>query len=181
MILETNSQGSLYCTFDEKDICNYFCMSAEKFLKDKKALEKLSDILIKKAREQTGMDIGEFNGVDVTLYQIDTHRYAINIEKKEKKILKISSSKERKKYDISVSGKDLYRMMEYLYFLKVGEILEVNDMYHIVVRAEEEEIDKIKCKALEMDLEYSILIPSKKAYLLEHGKSVVKGDLRKIV
>lgn len=91
MVLQTNSQGSLYCTFDEKEIRNYFSMPVEKFVNDKKAVEKLSDILIEKAKEQTGMDIGEFNGVDVTLYQVNAHRYAINIEKREKQIMKISA------------------------------------------------------------------------------------------
>lgn len=94
MVLEANSQGAIYCTFDEKDICNYFSMSIDEFLKDKKAVEKLSNVLIKEAKEQTGIDIGEFNGVDVTLYQINTHQYAINIEKKEKTIMKISTTKE---------------------------------------------------------------------------------------
>lgn len=110
MILETNSQGSLYCTFDDKDIGLYFSMSFEEFLKSKGMIKLFSEILIKKSMEK--MDYGKIDirDIDVSIYEIENGKYAINIERKND----IFVIEEDKISDITLTENDLCKLMNYL-------------------------------------------------------------------
>lgn len=107
MILETNSQGSLYCTFDEKDIGTYFSMSTEEFLKNKSTIEQFSDILIRKARGNNKCYIKDGDAVSISIYSVTDKKYAISIEREKEGLIENNN-------DALLTETDLDRMVDYL-------------------------------------------------------------------
>lgn len=107
MILETNSQGSLYCTFDEREINTYFGVPFENFIKNKSMIERFSEILIKKSREELGTRLKDSNGTNIKIYKIADRKYVINIEKEEFR-------EKNKQCDLKLTEKEMSKMMDYV-------------------------------------------------------------------
>lgn len=188
MVLETNSQGSLYCTFDEKEISDYFSMSAEDFLKDRQAVMKLTDILLKKAKENTGIHFNNTNGYNVKVYQTELNRYAISIESAKTELFnfEIENNDDLENNDI-IEGKavTLEQVKDFLSFLPGGMdgvIIKMNDCYHIIFNCGCRQKEKIFNRLADSNLTAGTINRLRKAYIMEHGKKMIKiGDFKKIV
>ena len=81
MYLTTASQGELYCTFSEQDIKHFFSMSFDVFSKNRGAVEKFADILIRKAINLGRTEAYDGEKYDITLYQLEEEEYAILLSK----------------------------------------------------------------------------------------------------
>lgn len=175
MVLETNSQGSLYCTFEETDINNYFQMTSKDFMEDQNAISRFSDILIKRAKDETGIDMEGGKELDISIYELNPGSFAISIAKGKRKLVEISSKKKDvdSKYDVVLSDKELNKLMDYVNFLVDGMdgiVGKVNNTYYLLITTTEENVCKLQNLASEFNIgDFEIINEIRKAYIEEHG------------
>lgn len=107
MILETNSQGSLYCTFEEKEINTYFGVTFENFIKNKRMIERFSEILIKKSGKELESELEDGKGPNITIYKITDGKYGINIERE-------CYIEKKEKCSLGLTETEMNKMMDYV-------------------------------------------------------------------
>lgn len=89
MVLEVNSQCALYCTFDEADIRRCFKMEIEQFIKNRLAISRFVEVLIRKAESDMETRIGLDTNIDVSIYEIANNQYSICVRKNRKQLVKL--------------------------------------------------------------------------------------------
>ncbi len=79
MVLEASRQSSVYCTFTESEITKHFGMSMERFINNKSAVIKFSELLLKKAGKREGMSETSIDNYNICFYKISGDDYAISL------------------------------------------------------------------------------------------------------
>lgn len=174
MVMETNSQGTLYCTFNDKDIYNHFLISADEFLGNRNAIMKFSNILLKKAAGTTALS--PTDEVIVTVYQMKRGNYTMCIDgKPENKWT--TNSKDYYEWDQIYTSDDIGIITDFAELIpsKGKEIIQKDGIYHLIIEQADMSNRIISHMASKMGIESAIVNKSMILHLKSHGEILRKG------
>lgn len=174
MVMETNSQGTLYCTFNDKDIYNYFLISADEFLKNRNAIMKFSNILLKKATETIALS--PTDEVIVTVYQEKQGKYIMCIDGKSENKWK-TDGKDYYEWDQIYISDDIGSITDFAELIpsKGKEIIQKDGIYHLIIEQAGMNNRIISHMASKMGIESAIVSKSMILHLKNYGEILRKG------